>query len=79
MVTPTANSVLELLRKLPPRERLKVISQALPEVERSLAGKPRKLKTLHGLWKDYRFAPSEKDIDEIRDEVWNDFPREDIA
>lgn len=79
MVTPTANSVLEMLRKLPPRERLKVISQALPEVERSLASKPRKLKTLHGLWKDYRFAASNKDIAEIRDVMWNDFPREDLA
>ena len=32
-----ANTVLTLLRRLPPRERLRVIAQALPETERELA------------------------------------------
>jgi|GEM_PF-1250970 len=31
-----ANTVLTLLRRLPPRERLRVIAQALPETEREL-------------------------------------------
>lgn len=31
-----ANAVLTLLRRLPPRERLHVIAQALPEAEREL-------------------------------------------
>lgn len=31
-----ANTVLTLLRRLPPRERLRVIAQALPEAEREL-------------------------------------------
>ena len=79
MITPTPNNVLEMLRKLPPRERLKVISQALPEIERSLAGKPQKSQSLRGLWKDLRPAPSAKEIDEAREEMWKDFPREDVA
>jgi len=32
----TADSVLQLLRLLPPRERLRVVVQALPELEREL-------------------------------------------
>jgi hypothetical protein len=31
-----ANTVLALLRRLPPRERLRIIAQALPETEREL-------------------------------------------
>ncbi len=31
-----ANTVLTLLRRLPPRERLRVIAQALPETEREM-------------------------------------------
>jgi hypothetical protein len=68
MITPTPKSVLDMLRKLPPRERLKVISQALPEIEQRLAEKTRAYKSLRGLWKDLR--PSE---------LWKDFPRKDIA
>ncbi len=33
----TAETVLRLLRQLPPRERLHVVAQALPELERELA------------------------------------------
>jgi hypothetical protein len=36
MLTPTTNNVLKLLRKLPPSEQLKVISLALPEIEKRL-------------------------------------------
>ncbi len=79
MVTPTPNSVLKMLRKLPPRERLKVISQALPEIEQSLAEKPQKRRSLRGLWKDLGPSVSEQDIDDARREMWKDFPRQDIA
>jgi hypothetical protein len=68
-----------MLRKLPPRERLKVISQALPEIEMNFSEQPRKSKSLRGLWKDLRPAPSTQEIDAARDEAWKDFPREDAA
>ncbi len=35
-ITTQVNTVLTLLRRLPPRERLRVIAQALPEAEREL-------------------------------------------
>ena len=36
MITAQMHTVLTLLRRLPPRERLRVIAQALPEAEREL-------------------------------------------
>ena len=51
----TADTVLSMLRRLPPRERLSVIAKALPETERDLAGQTRTLSSLKGLWKDLDF------------------------
>jgi len=79
IITPNPNSVLEMPRKLPPREHLKVISQALPEIERSLSEKEQTYQSLRGLWKDLRPSPSANEIDEARDEMRKDFPREDVA
>lgn len=79
MIIPTPHNVLEMLRKLPPRERLKVIYQALPEIEQSLSEKARAYKSLRGLWKDLLPYVSEKDIDDARREMWKNFPREDIV
>ena len=74
----TANSVLEMLRKLPPQERLKVIARALPELERDLSGPKRPRKSLLGLLKDFGDAPCAEEIDQARHEVWKNFPREDL-
>jgi hypothetical protein len=79
MITPTPKSVLDMLRKLPPKERLQVISQALPEIEKSLSAKPESRKSLRGLWKDLRPSISAEEIDTARKEMWIDFPHKDIA
>jgi len=79
MINPTPYTVLEMLRKLPPKERLKVISLALPEIENNLSAKPQPRKSLRGLWKDLRPSISAAEIDTTRQEMWKDFPREDIA
>ena len=39
---------------------------------------PTKKKSLLGLWKEYGRAPGSKEIDEMRKEVWGNFPGEDI-
>jgi hypothetical protein len=76
--TVTADRALNLLRQLPPRERLRVIAQALPETERDLSETCSPLRSLRGLWKDLGFDISAKDIDEARREAWAGFPREEI-
>lgn len=79
MITTTPQDVLEMLRRLPLRERLKVIYQALPEIEQSLSDNVHAYKSLRGLWKDLHPSISDKDIDDVRREMWKDFPREDIV
>ncbi len=74
----TADMALNILRQLPPRERLRVIAQALPEAERALSETVRPLKSLRGLWKDMDFDLSAEEIDQARREAWGNFPREDI-
>ena len=76
--TATADTVLDLLRQLPPRERLRVLAQALPEVEQELSGESGSLTSLRGLWKDLGFDISAEDIDRARREAWANFPREDL-
>ncbi len=74
----TADMALNILRQLPPRERLRVIAQALPEAERDLSEPARPLKSLRGLWKGFGFDISAEEIDQARREAWSSFPREDI-
>jgi hypothetical protein len=76
--TVTADMALNLLRQLPPLERLRVIAQALPETERDLSDSGSPLRSLRGLWKDLGFDISAKEIDEARRETWASFPREEI-
>ena len=74
----TADAVLGMLRRLPPRERLSVIAKALPETEQDLAGQTQTLSSLKGLWKHLNFDISAETIATARREVWADFPREDF-
>ena len=74
----TADTVLDLLRQLPPWDRLKVLVQALHEIEQELAVPPGPLESLRGLWKDLDFDISAEEIDQARREAWANFPREDI-
>ncbi len=76
--TITADTVLGMLRRLPPRERLSVIAKALPDTERDLAVQTPTLSSLRGLWKNLNFDVSAETIDGVRREVWADFPQEDF-
>ena len=67
-VVVTADMVLEKLRQLPPHARLRVMAQALPEVERELQGPTYPLRSLRGLWKGLGFDISAEEIDEARRE-----------
>jgi len=79
MVTPNPSHVLDMLRRLPPHERLKVISMALPEIEKSLNAKPKPIQSMRGLWKDLRPSVSAKEIEELRNEIWKDFSGDSIS
>ncbi|MGH2352553.1 MAG: hypothetical protein ACRDJN_13165 [Chloroflexota bacterium] len=64
-------SVLELLRRLPVRDRLWVVAQVLPDVERDLP-QVGPTESLLGLCADLGPAPSAEDIAEARREMWRD-------
>lgn len=66
----TADAVLLQLRRLPPRERLRVIAQVLPETERDLSEPARPLKSLRGLWKGQNFDITAEEIEQVRREAW---------
>lgn len=78
MLTPTTTDVLKILRQLPPHEQLRVISLALPEIEKSLGNKVYPRKSLRGLWKDLGPSLSADVIDNARHEMWQNFPRGDV-
>ena len=74
----TVESVLELMSRLTPRQRLQVIRRVLPQLEDAIpeasptppAARP--LRSLRGLWKGSANI-SEEDIDEMRREAWQGF------
>lgn len=75
----TLEQVVSLARQLPPVEKIRLIERMVPEIERDmLSQRPPRRKSLLGLCADLGPAPSAEDIDEIRHEMWADFPREDI-
>ncbi len=75
----TLEQVVSLARQLPPVEKIRLIERMAPEIERDMLGqRPPRRKSLLGLCADLGSAPSVEDIDEIRHEMWADFPREDI-
>jgi len=77
--TVTLEQVVSLARRLPPLEKIRLIEQMAPEIERDvLRQRPVRRKSLLGLCADLGPAPSAEEIDEIRHEMWAGFPREDI-
>ncbi len=78
MLTPTTTYVLKILRQLPPQEQLRVISLALPEIEKSLGNKIYPHKSMRGLRKDLGPSLSANVIDNTRHEMWQNFPRGDV-
>jgi len=71
----TAHYVLNMLHKLPPHEQLKVIAEALPELEKKISAATGPKKSLLGFLSDLGPAPSADEIDQARLEAWSNFPR----
>ena len=76
--TITLEQVMVLARQLPPLEKIRLVEQIAPEIERDmLQQRPTRRRSLLGLCADLGPAPSAEDIDAIRREMWAGFPRED--
>ncbi|HEY8694054.1 MAG TPA: hypothetical protein VIR57_15090 [Chloroflexota bacterium] len=69
--------VVKLARQLSPVEKVRLIEQVAPDIERELEPKakvPRR--SQFGALKDLGPAPSFEEIEEARREAWANFPRE---
>lgn len=75
--TVTLEDALELIKQLSLIDKIRLIEQIAPQIERELTNiqsKPRK--SLRGLWRGSNV--SESDIAQMRQQVWINFPREDV-
>lgn len=69
-------AILEKLRELPPDKQREVLDFAEFLKSRILPKRPRR--SMKGLWADLGFSVSEKDIADVRREMWKNFARDDI-
>jgi hypothetical protein len=75
--TVTLEEILQLAKQLSPVDKVRLIEEMTPQIKRELAkqeAEPRK--SLRGLWRGLDIT--DNDMTEMRQEIWHDFPREDI-
>jgi len=78
--TVTLEQVVSLARQLPPLEKIRLVEQIAPEIERDmLQQRPIRRRSLLGLCADLGPAPSAEEIDAIRHEMWAGFPRDGLS
>jgi hypothetical protein len=74
----TFEDVLERAKKLPLSDRARLIAQLATTMKYELAAPPQPVprQSLRGLWQGLNIT--DEDIAEVRQEMWGNFPREDI-
>jgi hypothetical protein len=70
------DTVLAKLRLLPPEKKREVID--FVDFLQQKIGPKRKRRSIKGLWAGLGISVSESDISDIRQEMWDKFPREDF-
>ena len=74
--TVTLDDVVNMVRKLSVVDKIRLIEQIAPQIERDIQEATTSRKSLRGLWQGLDITSEE--IDEMRRKMWADFPREDI-
>jgi len=73
----TLDQVLTLAHRLSPVDKVRLIEHIAPQIEQELqASQNGPRKSLRGLWQG--LDTTEEEINEMRQELWDDFPRKDI-
>jgi len=68
---------LELVKQLSLLDKVRLIEQVAPQIESELTTvKPKQRSSLRGLWRGSNVT--ESDIAQMRQQMWGNFPREDI-
>jgi hypothetical protein len=73
----TLDDALALVKQLSLVDKIRLIEQVAPQIEKELISVQSKQRiSLRGLWKGSQIT--ELDIAEIRQQMWSNFPREDV-
>ena len=76
----TFEQIVALAKQLSPVEKLQLMEKVLPDLETFVQGKqPPNPPSRYGCLADLGPAPSEKDIEEVRRDMFQNFPRPDAA
>ena len=73
----TLDETLAFVRQLSPLDKARLIERMVPDIERELraAGSTPRV-SLRGVWRGLDITGDE--IDQAREEMWGEFPREDV-
>jgi hypothetical protein len=78
--TMTVDDLIERAKHLSALDKLRLVEELIPDVKATIAqAPPTPLKSLHGALADLGPAPSAEEIDDMRREIFQNFPRDDIA
>jgi len=69
-------AIIEAVRALPPEKQQEVLNHAAKL--RGDTGRRAPFKSVRGLWADLGISLSAKEIEENQQDMWRNFPREDI-
>ncbi|UCC88725.1 MAG: hypothetical protein JSV81_05300 [Anaerolineales bacterium] len=73
----TLEEALAFVRQLSPVNKARLIERMVPEIERELrAARSTPYVSLRGLWRGLDMT--EDEINQAREEMWSEFPREDV-
>ena len=71
----TVDKIVELTAQLSISDKLRLIERIVPQIDREVKA-IRKPQSLRGIWRGLDIT--DEDIQDIRTEMWRNFPREDI-
>ena len=75
--TASLDQVLQLIKNLPLLDKVRLIEQVAPQIERELqTARPVPRKSLRGIWRG--LDVTDQDLTQARREMWRNFPREDF-
>jgi hypothetical protein len=75
--TPELEQAVAIAMNLSPLEKVRLVEQIMATLEQDLNPNTKQPKrSLYGIWSDVNL--SAEDIDEARNEMWGQFPREDV-
>ncbi|NET60780.1 MAG: hypothetical protein F6K47_32995 [Symploca sp. SIO2E6] len=74
----TLQDVMELAKQLSPTDKKRLIEQLMFDMKLESQPVKQPRQSLWGICRDLGQAPSAEDIDSMRQEAWDNFPRENI-